>query len=191
VSALAITLCSTSPFRAALLRSVSIPFAVVAPPFEEIADPSRSPKQNALHFAEQKARSVKTAGLRIGCDQALELDGRMLRKPEDRAGMRAQLAVLSGKTHHLHSAVSVFDGTRCVSECVSIALTMRWLAPVQIETYLTLDNPIGAVGSYYYEKHGRLLFEQVTPADDSAIIGLPLLVTLRLLRAFDIDLLQR
>jgi septum formation protein len=183
----AITLCSTSPFRAALLRALGVPFEVAQPAFEEVEDTSRSPMENAAYFAEHKARSVNVQGIRIGCDQALELDGRMLRKPQDRAGMSTQLAALAGRVHRLHSAVCVFDGARTASECVTIALTMRALTATQIETYLALDNPVGAVGSYYYELHGRLLFEEITPADDSAIVGLPLLATLRLLRAFGVD----
>jgi septum formation protein len=184
---LALTLCSTSRFRAEVLRSVGIEFAIAKPDFEERAVPGLSAAKTAQLFAESKARSVEVPGLRIGCDQTLELEGRILRKPQSEQEMHAQLASLAGRTHWLHSAVSVTDGLATTTLCESVQLGMRDLTEAMIARYLHLDEPVGAVGAYLYEKHGRLLFETVVGSDDTAIIGLPLVPLLRILRGFGFD----
>jgi septum formation protein len=182
-----LTLCKASQFRAEVLRSVGISFVVVTPDFEEREVPGISASQTAQRFAESKARSVNVAGLRIGCDQTLELEGTTLRKPSNHDEMHAQLASLSGRTHWLHSALSVTDGLVTSTVCESVQLKMRTLTATMITRYLTLDKPVGAVGAYLYEKHGRLLFESVVGSDDTAIIGLPLVPLLRILRGFGFD----
>lgn len=186
---LKLILCSTSPFRAALLTSIGFVFETIEPAFAETEIAGLGPRDTAIYFAQQKALSVATekGALYLGCDQTLSLDQSMLRKPNGREAMHAQLTQLSGRVHQLHSAVCVTNGARTLWACETVALSMRSLTSQQIERYLTIDNPVGAVGAYYYEKRGRTLFETVTPADDSAIIGLPLLATLRLLRDFGVD----
>jgi septum formation protein len=183
----ALTLCSTSRFRAEVLRSIGISFAVAKPAFEEREVSGLSAVETAQLFAESKARSVNSPGIRIGCDQTLELEGTMLRKPTNKREMHAQLAGLAGRTHWLHSAVTVTDGLVTSTVCESVQLKMRLLTQAMVTRYLTLDDPVGAVGAYLYEKHGRLLFETVVGSDDTAIIGLPLVPLLRVLREFGFD----
>ncbi len=163
----------------------------MAPRFVEEGLEHLAPRDRALAFAAGKAASVEVAApaLVIGADQTLELDGRVLRKPDDDAATRAQLAELAGREHALHSAIAVRDAAtgRVVTDVTTTRLTMRPLTPAQIDAYLARDRPSGAVGGYLYERAGVALFDAVVGSDDSAIVGLPLVPLLRLLRALGVD----
>jgi septum formation protein len=212
-----IVLASTSPFRLALLHGLGIAAELVAPAFDEIAIPGVAPVDLARTFAAGKARSLLgvAAEMRrvsqsdsssvciVGADQVLELEGEIIRKPDPRDvdAMVEQLMRLAGRTHALHSAVHVIaihppqaqkDGqTRPPSQELTALstteLSMRTLSRAEAERYVALDSPAGAVGSYLYERRGRLLFDAVRGSDDSAIIGLPLVPLLALLRSAGFD----
>ena len=189
-------LASTSPFRRALLERLGLPFEAVAPIFDESAQPGLGPLATAEAFAEGKARSLCQAhpsSLIIGADQVLELEGEIVRKTTSEADARRQLALLAGKTHALHSAVVVLDadGGRIERGVATTRLTMRSLQPAEIARYVSSERPVGSAGGYFYETVGVSLFDEVTGSDDSAIVGLPLLVLCRLLRAFGIDPVDR
>jgi septum formation protein len=189
-------LASTSSFRRALLERLGVPFEAVAPIFDESAIPGLGPLPCAEAFAVGKARSLVGAhpsSLIIGADQVLELEGEIVRKTTSEEDARRQLALLAGKTHALHSAVAVVDADsgRIERGVATTRLTMRALQPAEISSYVSTERPIGTAGGYLYEKLGVSLFEEVTGSDDSAIVGLPLLLLCRLLRAFGIDPLDR
>ncbi|WP_437743993.1 Maf family protein [Sorangium sp. So ce1504] len=194
-----VVLASTSPFRRALLDRLGLAYEAVAPAFEEIAPEGTSPLACARLFAEGKALSLAPAregALIIGADQALELDGELLRKPASLDEAADQLGQLAGRVHALHAAVAVHappgvplaaGEPRTLAECVSVELRVRPLDRAQIRRYVELDRPIGSAGGYLFEKHGPWLFDDVRHADEAAIVGLPLVPLCRLLRRFGVD----
>lgn len=191
-----VILASTSRYRRALLERLGIAFDAVAPDCDEDAWPQLAPRDLATTLAREKARSVRApGGLVIGSDQVVDLDGEVLGKPGTAAAAEAQLARLAGRSHRLITAVAVVDVDRdLVVEDVDVhTLTMRPLDPGQIAAYVALDAPLDCAGSYVFERRGVALFERVEAdpetADDTAIIGLPLMKTLRLLRRLGYDLL--
>src|SRR5690606_25304811 len=109
-----IILASKSPFRATLLKNAVVNFAAQSADIDERAVESplynsgASPEDVALVLAEAKAIDVSErnpSALVIGSDQTLSLGDEVLHKPEDMEAARRQLLKLSGKTHHLNSAV--------------------------------------------------------------------------------------
>ena len=108
----------------------------------------------------------------------------------------AQLERMSGRSHRLLTAVAVHD-TRSGETRVDLdvhILTMRSLTRVQLEAYVRADRPLGCAGAYMLERRGIALFESIVAdpalADDTAIIGLPMMRTLRLLRGFGMEVLE-
>ena len=67
-------------------------------------------------------------------------------------------------------------------------LTMHQLSPEQIDRYLDLDEPWFCVGSYRIESKGITLFSSIEGHDHTAIIGLPLLRLVGILRKFGVSL---
>jgi septum formation protein len=184
-----LVLASTSAGRRAVLARLGLAHSAVAPSFDESVLPEGiSPSEIALAFACGKARSVESAprsALVIGADQVLEHRGLVMRKAESIAHAVDQLVELSGSTHELHSAIAVFDtdeGTT-VSEVVTVRMTMARLSRKQLARYAERARPVGSAGGYHYEHEGVALFEDVAGGDDSAIVGLPLVALVRLLRS--------
>jgi septum formation protein len=142
-----------------------------------------SPELVAQELAEAKATSI-AAGLVIGADQVLALEGELLHKTRDLDGARKQLDRLRGKTHQLHAAVALAVKGRVVWSTVETAkLTMHDFSDAERDRVLALegDTILGSVGAYRIEGPSIRLFERVE-GDYFTILGLPLLPLLSALR---------
>ena len=179
-------LASGSPFRAELLKAAGIPFHVEIPGTDEIPPSGASPSEIARIFARQKAEDVAQRfpeAYVLGCDQTLEIDGCLIRKPGNREEAREELMRLSGKTHFLHSAICLKRAASAlVSEAGStVRLTMYPLSPDDVERYLDTGEWRGCAGSFRIEAQGLQLFSAIQ-GDYHAIIGLPMIQLIRMLR---------
>jgi len=105
-------------------------------------------------------------------------------KPADRATASEQLRALRGRTHELHSAISLVRDGAVVFDCLDTArLTMRDVTNRFLDEYLEMagDAALSSVGGYQLEGIGIHLFERVE-GDYFTILGLPLLPLLAFLR---------
>ncbi len=181
-------LASTSPYRQELLHRLGWPFEARRPDFDEDAAKSRAPREAFAHaafLARGKAQSLlpwakaQPASERpitmIGGDQLVAFENQILGKPGSVEKAVDQLWRMSGKTHHLHTAVCVAQGTRLIEWVHTTRLTMRKLSQAQIQEYVRRDQPLDCAGSYKIEKQGLLLFESIDCDDWTAIQGLPLM----------------
>ncbi len=112
----------------------------------------------------------------------------MLYKPLDRKAAREQLLFMSGKTHHLHSAVAIARNAKVLIRFVrSVSMTMRVLSETMIERYLDAagDGIYASVGGYQLERTGIHLFSRIG-GDQSTILGLPMVQTLDSLRKLEL-----
>ena len=183
-------LASTSRYRRALLERLGVPFTALAPACDEDAlkDPRLAPQALAEFLAEAKAASIavqQPEAVVIGSDQlaAVEVDGRwtILGKPGTPAKALDQLALLSGRTHVLITAMVVARGNERWRHTDITRLTMRRLDRAELERYVAADQPLDCAGAYKLECRGIALFETIDSADASAITGLPLLALTRIL----------
>ena len=186
-------LASASPFRAIMLQNAGIEFEAVAARIDERAveqpllEADLPPGDIAEVLAIAKAEEVsarKTGALVIGSDQVLSLCGEILHKVEDMEGARRRLLQLSGKTHHLDSAIAlVRDGEVLWSHVERAAITMRNLSPEFVGRHLAEagETVLSSVGAYQIEGVGVQLFEKIE-GDFFTIMGLPLLALLGELR---------
>lgn len=148
----------------------------------------KNPGDIAALLAAEKARhvSAKHPGRYVvGADQTLSLGGRLFSKPADRAAAAEQIGLLAGRTHELHSAVSVMkDGAPLFSHVGVARMTMRPVTKDQIATYLDVAGSAvtSSVGAYQLEGAGVHLFERIE-GDHFTILGLPLLPLLGFLRS--------
>jgi septum formation protein len=188
-----ILLASGSPFRRKLLENAGIDFDAIPASTDERAmeatleGSGASPEDVALVLAEAKALDVSAKNpdaIVIGTDQTLSLDDTIFHKPADMEGARRHLLKLSGKTHHLNSAVVLARNGETLWRHVAVArLTMRKLEPDFIGRYLSRvgDKALSSVGAYQVEGEGIQLFEEIE-GDYFTIVGLPLLPLLVALR---------
>jgi septum formation protein len=188
-----LVLASTSRYRRMLLERLGCPFTVMAPGVQETALPGEAPHATAMRLAEAKARQVARGyaeALVLGSDQVAELDGNPVGKPLDHADAVAQLRAASGRTVVFHTGVALVDAAsgRCHTRRVDVASTFRVLRDDEIERYLARERPYDCAGSVKSEGFGIALFERIASDDPTALIGLPLIAVVSLLReeAFDV-----
>ncbi len=186
-----LVLASTSPYRAALLKRLGVDFATLSPETDETALPGEEPRALAMRLAEAKARSAAAqwhgAALIIGSDQVAALDGERFGKPQTVDRAIAQLQRMRGQTVAFFTAVAVFDTVRkiCLVDEVTTWVTFRAdLSDEAIQRYVERERPLDCAGAAKIEALGITLVEKVTSDDPTALIGLPLIATLRLLRHF-------
>jgi septum formation protein len=189
-----LVLASTSRYRRALLARLGLPFDVQPPGVDETPLPGEPPAATACRLAEAKARAVAsryTTALVIGSDQVANADGVAVGKPGDHAGAAAQLRMLAGRTVVFHTAVALVDAQsgRCAVRLVDVATRFRALSDAAIEHYLQRERPYDCAGSIRSEGLGIALVEAIESHDPSALIGLPLITVVDLLRAEGVDVL--
>lgn len=186
---------STSRYRRELLERLRLPFTVVAPEVDETPLPDEAPAALAQRLALAKARAVAKGhpqAVVIGSDQVADLDGRPLGKPGSFERALAQLRQLSGRRAIFHTAVAVVRGDTGFDAVALAPVTVRFrtLADDEIERYLGLEQPYDCAGSAKSETLGIALLEAIESDDPTALVGLPLIRTCRLLREAGIDVLR-
>jgi septum formation protein len=187
-----LVLASGSEIRLQMLRQAGLEIEVRPARIDEDAltqsllAEGAPPRDIADALAETKARRIAdklTDRWVLGCDQVLDLDGRILSKPADEAKAREHLSLLSGKTHSLHSAAVLFDGATPIWRHVGRArLTMHPLSDAFIADYVarSWQSIRSSVGCYKIEEEGVRLFSRID-GDHFTILGLPLIELLSFL----------
>jgi len=176
-----------------LLGNAGIAFEAIPADIDERAVQEASgfsaPSEIAALLAREKALVVSRARpgrFVVGADQTLALEKHFFTKPADRAQAFAQLRMLAGRSHELHSALAVARDGNILFEDVAIArLSMRPLSETEIAAYLDEAGEAAvtsSVGAYQLEDLGVHLFERIE-GDHFTILGLPLLPLLDFLRS--------
>jgi len=186
-----LVLASKSASRRALLEAAGIPIEVRPADIDErtVEQSAETGTAGAVAALLARAKACAVAAvmpgrLVLGADQTLVLGERRFDKPVDRAAARAQLRMLAGRTHELHSAIAFVRDREILGEEARIApMTMRAFSDRFLDAYLDAAGPAvtASVGAYQLEGLGIHLFERVE-ADHFTILGLPLLPALAFLR---------
>jgi septum formation protein len=184
----ALILASTSAYRRELLGRLRVPFDVVAPQVDETPQPREQPRQLACRLAMAKARAVAARhplAVVIGSDQVADLQGQALGKPLVHAVAVEQLRRMRGRTVVFQTAVAVVCQARGFAQMDLAPVTVRFrdLSDREIEDYLHTEQPYDCAGSAKSEGLGIVLLESIDNDDPTALIGLPLIRTCRMLRA--------
>ncbi len=185
---------STSPYRREMLARLGVAFEVAAPDVDEIALPSETPEQLACRLAMAKAQAVAArfpSAVVIGSDQVADLEGLALGKPGNHTRAVAQLQQMRGRTVIFQTAVAVVckDSGFAQMDLAPVKVRFRQLSDAEIEAYLQAENPYDCAGSAKSEGLGIALLEAIENDDPTALVGLPLIRTCRMIRAAGIKVL--
>jgi septum formation protein len=190
----AVVLGSTSRYRRELMERLRVPFTVAAPHVDETPLPGEAPKTLALRLALAKAQAVAALhpeAVVIGSDQVADLAGQPLGKPGEHDRAVAQLRQMRGQTVIFQTALAVVclaTGFEQV-DLAEVRVVFRDLSDDEIEAYLRAEEPYDCAGSAKSEGLGIALLESIDNDDPTALIGLPLIRTARLLRQAGVKLL--
>jgi septum formation protein len=178
-------LASTSPYRRELLSRLRLPFQCVSPRVDETPLPGETPAGLASRLAGEKAAEVHARepdAFVIGSDQVADLDGRVLGKPGDFESAVAQLRAMSGREVAFHTALCVIGPDFRESAIDTTRVRLRELGGDEIARYLQAEPAFDCAGSFKAEGLGIALFDAIDSRDPTALVGLPLIATARLLR---------
>lgn len=171
-------LASNSPRRPEILARLQIPFRVISPRFEEISNPALSPKEEAVHFSEGKARSVAQDlqnAIIIGSDTLIECDDNKIGKPKDAEDAKQILMGLQGRAHLIWTAVCMIDTrqNRTEGSVCKIEVKMKSMTETEILNYVATGEPLDKAGAYAVQGQGRQFIRKLK-GDYLAAVGLPL-----------------
>lgn len=189
-----VILASTSPYRRELLARLRIGFAVQSPHVDETPLPDEAPAALAQRLALAKAMAVAQQhpqSVVIGSDQVADLNGCPLGKPGTHARAVQQLQRMRGHTVVFQTAVAVVCLATgfSVVDLAAVNVQFRALTDAEIEHYLQAEQPYDCAGSAKSEGLGIALLERIDNDDPTALIGLPMIRTARMLRAAGVALL--
>lgn len=171
----AVILASQSPRRRELLEKAGVPFSIIVRDTQELKDAAMPPRELCLHNARAKAEAVFREypdSTVIGADTLVFLDGRPLGKPQDEEEARSMLRMLSGRMHHVCTAVSIRSPLGLKDMAVLTEVTFRKLTEEDILRYMELVDVMDKAGSYALQEHGEMIISSVR-GDMDSVIGLP------------------
>lgn len=184
---------STSRYRRELVERLNLPFTTAAPDVDETPTPSEAPGDLALRLALAKAHAVAALhpdAIVIGSDQVSDLNGQPMGKPLVHERAVQQLRSMRGQTVMFHTAVAVVCKATGFeqSDIAVIKTVFRDLTDDEIERYLRAEQPYDCAGSAKSEGLGISLLDAIHSDDPTALIGLPMIRTCRMVRAAGIQL---
>ena len=184
----ALILGSTSPYRRELLERLRLPFEVQRPEVDETPLDNETPFALAQRLAMAKAQAVAKRfpqAIVIGSDQVADLHGQPLGKPGNHANAVVQLQRMRGQTVVFQTAVAVVCQATGFAQCelAQVKVVFRDFSDESLQHYLHTEQPYDCAGSAKSEGLGIVLLERIDNQDPTALVGLPLLLTCRLLRA--------
>ena len=179
-----IILASKSGVRKKILEENNIQFRVEPSNVDEDSVKESLLKEKATstiiskNLAELKANKISqkfTEEIVLGADSVIDLEGKIISKPNDREEALEILKRMNGKTHQLISSVCISRGGSMIWNYTDKAsLTMKNMTFLELENYLKKisDKDLYAYNVYQIEGEGRNLFSKIE-GDEDTIMGLP------------------
>ncbi len=184
-------LASASPRRKELLAQINIVPRVHPVDIDETPLPNENPFAYVQRVAAEKsalcAKLLKTDVPILAADTAVIIDDWIMGKPKTQVEGVAMLSKLSGRTHHVYSAISL-RGKQHWQTVSTTEVTFRELLEDEIQAYWCSGEPVDKAGAYAIQGLGGLFVESIK-GSYSGVMGLPLFETAALLTKQGIDLL--
>jgi septum formation protein len=175
------------------LQQIGIPFEVAAPAVDETPHPGEAAFDYVERMAREKAVSVdmavradESSCLVLAADTVVVLDGEILGKPTSAEAGIAMIERLGGRTHEVLTAIAVTDGQRLETEVVRTLVGFVPMDRALAEAYWATGEGADKAGGYGIQGIGGILAQTIT-GSYSAVVGLPLPETERLLNRFGMD----
>ena len=190
-------LASESPRRKVLLAQAGIvPVAVRAAAIDEDPLKGELPRVYAMRLARAKAAAVAakyrelhpgSAVFVLGADTVVACGRRILPKPQDNAGVRDCLKLLSGRQHQVLTAIALIGPGETLRTRIAVTrVAFRRLTAGEIESYVDCREGLGKAGGYAIQGRAEVFVRHIN-GSYSNVVGLPLGETVALLRGCGYD----
>ena len=132
--------------------------------------------KNLAEIKAQKISRKKDDKLVLGADSIIDLDNKIISKPDNRDEALKILKNLNGKKHYLISSVCIVkNGSMIWNYTDKASLTMKNMSENELKKYLSKisDEALYAYNVYQIEGEGKNLFLKIN-GDKDTIMGLPI-----------------
>jgi septum formation protein len=181
-----LVLASSSPRRRDLLARIgAMPDRVASPDIDESPRKDELPRVYAMRMALEKAHAVARGPgeIVLAGDTTVAVGRRILQQAADADMQRDFLKLLSGRRHHVLSAVCVIDSEGYARSRISDSIVrFKRLGEEEIEAYVASEEGLGKAGGYAIQGRAEALIDWMA-GSHSGVVGLPLYETRALLRA--------
>jgi septum formation protein len=193
----ALYLASQSPRRQQLLDQLGVRFEPLAVEINETWNSIEPVRDYVVRLAIEKAQAgwrkiSETKPLPVlGADTAVVLDDAILGKPSHRDEGVAMLARLSGRCHHVYTAIALVvpPGDKRQLRINLSRVHFRPLTASDMEAYWATGEPLGKAGGYAIQGLAAAFIERIE-GSYSGVMGLALYETAELLSLVGISLLS-
>ncbi|MDB5036277.1 MAG: Septum formation protein Maf [Chlorobi bacterium] len=174
-----VILASSSPRRQQLMRQMGAEFIVIRPDADETTLEGESPEALVERLSLEKALAIthdRDAGVILGSDTVVVLDGDILGKPASAEDARRMLRQLSGKTHTVFTGFALVDIASGVNHMdhERTDVTFRKLEEEEIVRYVATGSPLDKAGAYGIQDDFGAVFIERIVGDYYTVVGLPL-----------------
>ena len=189
-----LVLASTSVYRRELLERLQIPFQTATPDVDETPLPGESAKQTSWRLSLDKALAVAAQypdALIIGSDQVALLREQQMGKPLTHENAVRQLRAMRGKSVIFYTALTLLNARtgEMQTEVAENRVSFRDLGDDEIESYLRKEQPYHCAGSAKSEGLGIALISRMEGNDPNALVGLPLILLVDMLKKQGVSIL--
>jgi septum formation protein len=170
-------LASKSPRRIKILRDAGFEFEIIPAEIDEENYEHLSPLEMVKTLSRLKAEKVakfNPNAIIIGSDTTINLNGKVISKPNDLENAFRMLKSLSGSTHEVITAYTIIDTKHNKIETDSeiAKVFFRDLNDEEINKYINSINVLGFAGAYGIQD-GADKFVKKIEGDFLNIVGLP------------------
>ncbi len=144
-------LASQSPRRKELLSSLGFDFEVVKIDCEEILPVGIRIEKAAAYLSELKAKAFRELAadeVLLTADTVVAIENQILGKPKDEHEAKQMLRLLSGKTHHVYTGITIKSGSKTITETDVADVELDEMTDDEIEYYIQNYKPFDKAGSY-------------------------------------------
>jgi len=185
---LKLVLGSSSPRRRDLLARIGVmPDRICSPDIDENPYEGELPRGYALRMAKEKAAAIgrEEDEIILAGDTTVALGRRILPPAQSEEIQRDLLSKLSGRRHHVWSAVCVVDAAgRSKARISDSVVRFKRLSVAEIDAYIVSGEGLGKAGGYAIQGRAEALIDWMS-GSHSGVIGLPLYEARALLRMAD------
>jgi septum formation protein len=192
-------LASQSPRRQALLQQIGVAFEVVLPSDTLAAEALEAvlPNESALKYVKRVSwLKLRSAMLELAAqsrplapvlcaDTTVVIDQQILGKPVDAQHAYDMLSRLSGKTHHVLTAVVIGHNGRLQQALSKSSVQFASMTAHDIQAYVDSGEPMGKAGAYAIQGRVSAFISKIS-GSYSGIMGLPLYETSQLLKSIEV-----
>lgn len=180
-------LASSSPYRAALMQRLRLPFIQASPDIDESPADGETPEQYVERLAIEKTKALASQYPQhwiIGSDQTCVIDGRICGKPHSEEKALIQLQAAQGKRITFLTGLCLFHPASGSKHSLvePFYVNFRELSDEELKHYIALEQPLDCAGSFKMEGLGINLFSSFEGRDSNSLMGLPLMGLCDLLR---------